>query len=138
MSLPSDTRAPRFPVSVKGVILVDGRIPLLLNEREEWELPGGKLEPKESPPVCLEREIVEELGVQVHVERILDCWLYDILGTVEVVIVTYLCSTRESPDSLRISHEHKQLRLFSPSEIPTLNMPEGYKQSILACGFNSD
>jgi 8-oxo-dGTP diphosphatase len=32
-----------------------------------WEFPGGKCEPGESLPECLERELLEELGVQVAV-----------------------------------------------------------------------
>ena len=31
-----------FPVSVKGVTVQGGRVLLLQNERDEWELPGGK------------------------------------------------------------------------------------------------
>ena len=42
-----------FPVCVKGVVSVGGKVPLLKNEREEWELPGGKLETEESPEVCV-------------------------------------------------------------------------------------
>jgi ADP-ribose pyrophosphatase YjhB (NUDIX family) len=33
-----------FPVSVKGVVVQGGKVLLLRNERDEWELPGGKLE----------------------------------------------------------------------------------------------
>jgi 8-oxo-dGTP pyrophosphatase MutT (NUDIX family) len=54
---PNDNRAARFPVAIKGVVTIDGRICLLFNERDEWELPGGKLEPGESPQTCLAREI---------------------------------------------------------------------------------
>jgi hypothetical protein len=42
-----------FPVSIKGVLLDDDRVVLLENERQEWELPGGRLEAGEDPPVCL-------------------------------------------------------------------------------------
>lgn len=43
----------RFPVSAKGAIEVDGRLLLLRNERNEWELPGGKLEIGEDLRSCL-------------------------------------------------------------------------------------
>jgi ADP-ribose pyrophosphatase YjhB (NUDIX family) len=46
-----------FPVSVKGVVVRDSRVLLLKNEREEWELPGGKLELGEEPAACVAREI---------------------------------------------------------------------------------
>ncbi|WP_296226894.1 NUDIX domain-containing protein [Ralstonia sp. UBA689] len=54
------------PVSVKGVLRAPaGEVVLLLNEREEWELSGGRIEPGESSTECLAREIAEELNVQV-------------------------------------------------------------------------
>ena len=32
-----------IPVSVKGVLFVDGKVVLMLNGRNEWELPGGRM-----------------------------------------------------------------------------------------------
>jgi ADP-ribose pyrophosphatase YjhB (NUDIX family) len=59
---------PVWPGSVKGVAVdVSGRLALLKNERQEWELPGGRLEigneaaaqvPDESPELAVEREIL--------------------------------------------------------------------------------
>ena len=34
------------PVSVKGVLLIAGRVLLLRNDRDEWELPGGRPDPR--------------------------------------------------------------------------------------------
>ena len=70
----------RFPVSAKGVLLERGRVVLLLNERDEWDLPGDRLERGEDPVACLEREFAEELGAEVVADRILDCWLYPVLA----------------------------------------------------------
>ena len=90
-TIPADNAAYRFPVSVKGAVLHDGQVVLLKNGRDEWELPGGKLEPGESPPECVAREIGEELGLAVRVGPLLDTWVYRIAPGVDVVIVTYGC-----------------------------------------------
>ncbi|SRR6266567_6216776 len=36
--MPQDNKAQRFPVSVKGIVYHDGKVVLLKNERDEWEL----------------------------------------------------------------------------------------------------
>jgi 8-oxo-dGTP pyrophosphatase MutT (NUDIX family) len=126
---PRDNEAFRFPVSVKGVVIRGGQVVLLRNERDEWELPGGKLEPSESPQVCVAREITEELRLQVEPSALLDTWVYCITPEVRVLIVTYGCSETAEVEAV-LSHEHKQLRWFPLSQVPALRMPEGYKASI--------
>ena len=50
-----------FKVSIKGVLAApDGRVVLLQNDRDGWELPGGQIELGESPAQCLAREIREK------------------------------------------------------------------------------
>jgi 8-oxo-dGTP pyrophosphatase MutT (NUDIX family) len=132
-----ETRAPApvypaahaFPVSIKGVAVQDGKVLLLKNERNEWELPGGKLELGEDPPRCVVREISEETGWQVTAGPLLDCWQYHIREGSDVVIVTYGCHLL-STDPPVVSSEHKQAGLFTPAEAPGLVMPDGYKRSI--------
>jgi mutator protein MutT len=120
---------PVFPVSIKGVVLVGERVVLLKNEREEWELPGGRLEAGESPPACVVREIREELAIDVAAEELLDCWLYEVLPGREVVIVTYGCRY-EGDGAVRMSYEHSAVGQFDLAEIDGLPMPEGYRRSI--------
>jgi 8-oxo-dGTP pyrophosphatase MutT (NUDIX family) len=102
---------------------------LLKNEREEWELPGGRLEAGEDPAACVAREIREELAIAVTVETLLDCWLYEVLPGQEVVIVTYGCRA-DGAAAPQLSAEHQAVGLFVLAEIDTLPMPEGYRRSI--------
>lgn len=127
----TDNLAYRFPVSIKGIVLYDnGDIPLLKNEREEYELPGGKLEVNEQPITCLIREIKEELNIKVRVERIIDSWQYIIDEETLVVIITYLCRPLEVKSNIKLSHEHKSLLIVNKNKIDKINMPTGYKKSI--------
>lgn len=118
-----------FPTSVKGVAVQHGKVLLLHNERDEWELPGGKLELGEDPPVCVAREIAEESGWTVQTGPILDAWQYHIRPGRDVLIVTYGCHVL-TDDAPIVSNEHKEARLFTEAEVPGLNMPQGYKDSI--------
>ena len=59
---------------VAAIIRRDGKI--LITKRPDnvhlaglWEFPGGKVESGESLPAALEREIREELGVEITVDR---------------------------------------------------------------------
>lgn len=45
--------------------------------KDWWEIPGGKLEPGETPEECIVREIREELATVVRAESILDTIEYD-------------------------------------------------------------
>ena len=126
-----------FPVSIKGVFVEAGRVVLLENDRDEWELPGGRLEPGEAPETCLAREFAEELGAVVVVAGIIDCWVYEVLPGLKVVIVTYGVARRDR-EELRVSDEHRRFGLFNLHEIEALPIPEGYRRSIRAWFARSD
>src|SRR5262245_15313555 len=60
-----------------GVVFRDGQV--LITQRRPgdhlgglWEFPGGKREPGETFEVCLQRELKEELGIEVDVGEWLD------------------------------------------------------------------
>lgn len=120
-----------FPVSIKGVLHdPQGAVVLALNDRDEWELPGGRLELGETPEVCLVREFQEELGVEVEVVKLLDSYLFEVIAGKHVFIVTYGC--RLKGDYLPVvSEEHLSIAAFAPLALPD-NLPSGYKKSIAA------
>jgi 8-oxo-dGTP pyrophosphatase MutT (NUDIX family) len=122
-----------YPVSVKGVVVRAGRVLLLKNERDEWELPGGRLEAGETPEQCVVREISEETSWQVTVGPLLDAWVYDIAAVGrQVFIVTYGCHLggEDAVPNPVVSAEHSEVGEFTEAEVPGLVMPEGYKASV--------
>ncbi len=123
-------RSNAFPISVKGVVVLGGLVLLLKNERDEWELPGGKLELGEDPERCVVREIAEEVGWQVETGPILDVWVYHIFEGRDVFIVTYGCRLDAATAPPVLSAEHSEVGLFAEDEVPGLDMPAGYKKSI--------
>jgi 8-oxo-dGTP diphosphatase len=59
---------------LSGVILPNENGEILLIHRStphrtQWEIPGGKIEPNEEPPVAAAREALEELGIVVSILR---------------------------------------------------------------------
>lgn len=78
-----------------------------------WELPGGKLEPGESPEQALVRELREELGVETEpLARIPGEWVLK-PGYVLQVWTARLISGQPQPQPLE---DHDALRWLAPHE----------------------
>ena len=61
---------------------------------------------------------------------VLDAWMYYIdVADKHVFIVTYGCYPQNTGDPV-LSHEHKEVDLFTEQEIPDLNMPGVHRNSI--------
>ena len=119
------------PVSVKGVVLVDGRVLLLRNDRDEWELPGGRPDADETWPQALARELLEEANVGVEVGALIAEWPYEVLPGRFVWIAAYGCwpATVASP---RLSEEHRELRFFDLADLDGFDLHDGYRDAIEA------
>lgn len=116
-------------ISVKAVIIEDGRVLLLANDRGEWELPGGRIDPGESESVALVREIEEELGVAARLGPRLADELFEVIPGRHVRIVSYGCAI-QAEGGLRISGEHRDL-LWAPVDgLGDLPLPGVYRRAI--------
>ncbi len=72
----TNTRSePIIPVLAAIIFNADQQVLLAqrktgLSQALKWEFPGGKLKSHEKPEECLQREIKEELGMDIRVETI--------------------------------------------------------------------
>lgn len=92
---------------------------------------GRKLDPGETPVICLVREIEEEIGLQTTVGPLVGAWVYDITPRVQVFVVAYICDEAERREP-RVSGEHSELGWLSSADLKSLSLPDGYRQAILA------
>ena len=122
-----------YPLSIKGVVIHDNRVLLLLNERGEWDLPGGRPEADENHRVALKREVREETGLDVEVSTLLGEHLFEVLPQRFVRIVAYVCELIGS-SKVTVSHEHLETRWLPLAElgetISGYRLPAGYLGAI--------
>jgi 8-oxo-dGTP pyrophosphatase MutT (NUDIX family) len=119
-----------WPVSIKAVLFVDQKVVLLLNDRAEWELPGGRLEKSETVEACLRRELNEELGCTVTVSQLVLAEVLEVIPGTLVLIIAYYCLLTAQTNELRISNEHRKVRLFSFSELGQIPIPKLYLKAV--------
>ncbi len=119
----------KMVVVVKGVILYEGKVLIVQRAthdevgRGTWECVGGKVDFGEELEQALVREIQEEVGLTVIVERIMYATTFKTDPSRQVVLLTYLC--RSESNSVILSLEHsdfhwatkEELRLRLPLEI---------------------
>jgi ADP-ribose pyrophosphatase YjhB (NUDIX family) len=101
-----------WPVSIKGVVFVDAKVILLLNDRAEWELSGGRLELGETPEACLRRELNEELGCEAVVSNLLLADVLEVIPGKFVFIVAYHCFLSIRATELRSATNTKSISYF--------------------------
>jgi 8-oxo-dGTP diphosphatase len=122
-----------YPLSIKGVVIHDDRVLLLLNERDEWDLPGGRPDPGEGHPAALKREVREETGLKVAVGALLGEHLFEVLPQRFVRIVAYGC-VLVGPSAVTISDEHLETRWLPLGELGEViagrRLPAGYLGAI--------
>jgi 8-oxo-dGTP pyrophosphatase MutT (NUDIX family) len=118
-----------YPISIKGVLLVDGKVMLVRNSRNEWELPGGRLEIGETPEEALAREFEEELSIQIEPLGIIDSYLFEVIPARNIFVVTYGCRLRGAFNPA-LSAEHTALGLHALTDLDRIPLPAGYARSI--------
>jgi 8-oxo-dGTP diphosphatase len=84
-----------------------------------WEFPGGKLEPNELPEAALQREILEELGVEIEIVSALQASEYSYDGIRTIRLIPFLASIIDGNEPK--AHEHSEIRWVPKSELMQLD-----------------
>ena len=116
-------RLPRKRNIAQGLLRnEDGDVLLCeLTYKSEWDLPGGVVDPRESPAACVVREISEELGVSVGIDALVTVnWLPPWRGWDDAVLFLYDLGTvpRSFTDGLTLlKRELKAVHWVAPEDV---------------------
>jgi 8-oxo-dGTP diphosphatase len=91
-----------------------------MNMPHKWEFPGGKIQQSETKEACLEREIMEELGIVVSIVKPFPPNTHEYPETT-VTLYPFLCRIESGVISLS---EHSEVAWLTPDELLTFDWAE--------------
>ncbi|OKI67437.1 NUDIX hydrolase [Streptomyces sp. MJM1172] len=105
---------PLHSVSVAGIVIRDDGRVLVIRRADNgaWEPPGGILERDERPEEGVLREVAEETGITVEVERLTGVYKNLTLG---VIALVFRC--RPIGGEEQLSDESTAVRWLTPDEV---------------------
>ncbi|MGE7625036.1 NUDIX hydrolase [Viridibacillus sp. NPDC096237] len=122
------TEINKFVVVVKGIVFNEGKILIVQRSHDDeigggtWECVGGEVDFGEDLEGALVREFIEEVGLNVTVLKLLYATTFKVTPTRQVVILTYLCRSKDC--NLVLSKEHIDYRWSTKEQSEFLLTPE--------------
>ncbi|MCA2308844.1 NUDIX hydrolase [Mycobacterium intracellulare] len=111
---------PKHSVSVAGIVVRDdGRVLVIKrDDNGHWEAPGGVLELNESFEAGVRREVLEETGLQVTVERLTGVYKNLTHG---IVALVYRC--RPAGGAPHATEEAREICWMTKEEVQSAMVP---------------
>ena len=112
-------------IEEKGKVLIARRKPGR-HMGGKWEFPGGKVEPGETPEESLERELQEELAIQVRIGELLCSAFYEGDGVSLELLVYRVERVRGEPALI----EHQDIRWVRPEELAVFDLADSDRKVV--------
>ncbi len=114
------SNTPRHSVSVAGIVIRDDERVLVIkrDDNGHWEAPGGVLELDESFEAGVRREVLEETGLEVTVERLTGVYKNLARG---IVALVYRC--RPAGGEPHPTEEAREIRWMTREEVESTMVP---------------
>ena len=108
------------------------RTELMQNETEvSWDIPGGRIEPEESLEKALQREVKEELGINLShtTSKLLNAQdIFVPAKDLHVVRLTY--SLDADLESITLSHEHQDFTWIATNQLGDLRVEPFLRETL--------
>lgn len=117
----------KIVIAVKGIILYNNKALIIKRDSNDevgagtWEFAGGKIEFGEELEHALIREVKEEVGIDIAVEKLLYAATFKSDPTRQVVILTYKCKAMD--DKVKLSEEHSEYAWASREKLREVLFP---------------
>jgi ADP-ribose pyrophosphatase len=116
----SEASLKNFRIGVSAVIFQDGKVLLALRrDIGWWNLPGGGMEIGETVEEAVVREVLEETGLVVVVERLLGVYSKP---QKQEVLLGFIC--RRIGGELKATEESSACQFFPPNQLPAKLLPK--------------
>jgi 8-oxo-dGTP diphosphatase len=94
----------------------------------QWEFPGGKIEPGESPEACLHRELMEEMELRVAVKQAMPPSTHE-YPAFTVTLHPFVCEILSGEMTL---NEHHAVAWLKPEELQALDLVKADRTVVAA------
>ena len=113
-----------------GAVILNDKNQILLMKRSKkladhrttvgmWSIPGGEVEFGEKVTDAIKREVKEELGIDIFIEKVIGHWDQILPKTkVHWHSVTFLCRIKKDTPKILELHKFDELKWFSLNKIP--------------------
>lgn len=119
-----------FRIGVRAVIVEKGKL-LMIRRRKndphnpnQWDLPGGRVEPAEDPRVGLVRETKEETDLDIETNLPLDVQHFTRQDGQVITLLFFLC--KKLSNEIKLSEEHREF-IWMDLKNPEIELPAWIK-----------